>query len=1172
MTATVDPRGAADFEAVLRSRVPGYLPGWDPESPGAGSAVMAIAARLSAVVTDRLNRAPAKNQLAFLDMLGVSLLPAQAARAPVSFTLRPGLGDSRAPAKTQVGASVTGVDGPLIFETERDIALAAAKLVEVATVVPGADQWASHTDDFAAGRSFTLFDGLQPVAHELYLAHDVHFALHGHCEIQVQVELAASADRPIDTLWQYWDGQAWRSFAPFVLAAGAGDSDSVDGTAGWTRSGTVILRVDGAEAKRRVVNWVDSYWIRARCNTALTADRAARLPAIDRIAVASVIAPPIGTLRLLACTGIDSPPTPSFLPAHVLYVAPGAPLGISAEPTSARAGFAQMNVTPPADAYTDAKSLAGGYTTLGPVPTGKDGDYTLSVSIPGFTTATATVPMSNTTANWAIAVTDYTLVDRRPAQGISGGLPLDLTKPFYPFGASAQPGAACHLRIDDAMTKPGALVTMVLEKSDTGLIDSAATRFSATVDAQYFDGEQWQQLDVTGLKGDVFVDGGTLSFTVPPDVAACAVSGVDGYWVRFRITSGTYGQTREITVGDLTLNTREIIAPVVGAIRYAYYYRSPMQAPTACHTCNDFTWLDHSSSVSSRGRPIVPFTVVTDPTAAVYLGFDVPLPSDVLSVYLDVAEVPGREAGPALAWECLDEDQWVPMSVEDDTNSLALPGTVRISYPGVSPLPSRRGIQVAGDTIRCTDLSTAELLRAADIVTVGDDSGSELAVLAAVVEDTLTLAAPTAKNYPRVTVTRAGPARFGTPRSAWVRARLRADGDPSATGLGGVYPNTTWAANVATRSSEVLGTSDGNPGQTVAFSYQPVLPGERIEVLELSGARAAVEYNDLLDDVGAHGGSEADLRTVPDPGDGSVAQVWVRWTEQPNLYFSGPTDRHYTVERSGGVVQFGDDRHGRIPPTTVDGIRATSYRSGGGRVGNVAAGAVTQLLSGIPAGSVTNIRPAEGGADSETTAAVLTRGPASVAARRQALTAADYEVLAREASPAVAFARAMPATDPLGQPRPGYVRVIIMPDSAEPQPVPSFVLRREVEDFLRRRCPASMVGNVTVVAPDYQPVGVVAEIAPVDPDNAGPTVDAVRAAAAAFLHPLTGGPEGHGWALGRDVYLSDLANAIGGVAGVDHVRTLELLLDGTPHGQVVPVPPGRIVVAGELTIRLAGGE
>jgi hypothetical protein len=117
-----------------------------------------------------------------------------------------------------------------------------------------------------------------------------------------------------------------------------------------------------------------------------------------------------------------------------------------------------------------------------------------------------------------------------------------------------------------------------------------------------------------------------------------------------------------------------------------------------------------------------------------------------------------------------------------------------------------------------------------------------------------------------------------------------------------------------------------------------------------------------------------------------------------------------------------------------------------------------------------------------------------------------------------------------------------------------------------------MAGQVHVVGPDYQPVGVFAEIRPVDLDTAGPTIDAVLATVRAFLHPVTGGPESTGWAFGRDVHLSDLARIIGGVDGVDAVRTLELLLDGAPHGQVVPIPAGRIVVAGTLTVRLAGGE
>ena len=255
-----------------------------------------------------------------------------------------------------------------------------------------------------------------------------------------------------------------------------------------------------------------------------------------------------------------------------------------------------------------------------------------------------------------------------------------------------------------------------------------------------------------------------------------------------------------------------------------------------------------------------------------------------------------------------------------------------------------------------------------------------------------------------------------------------------------------------------------------------------------------------------------------------------------------------------------------------DNIAARAYTGGGGAIGNLPAGTITQCLSGIPAASVTNVRAAEGGADSEPVAAVLTRGPATVAGRNQAMTAADYESLARSASPAVAVARAIPTIDTNGVHRPGHVRLVVVPGSTEPRPVPSFELRREVTTFVRRRSPASMAADgVVVVGPTYQPVGVAAQIGVVVGTGPGAVVEAVTRAVEGFLHPLTGGPDGTGWGFGRSVYASDLAAVVEGVVGVDHTVTLELRVDGTSVGDVAAIPDGRTVAAGRVVVSLAGG-
>ncbi len=1166
MTKSSEPSGAAEFEATLQARVPGYLPGWQPVAGGPGAALLAIAARFEAVVTDRLDRAPTKNKLAFLDMLGVSLLPAQAARAPVVFTARPGLGNSRVPAGSQIGASVSGVEGPLVFETERDIALVEARLVQVATVWPGRDAWADHTEAVHTGAPCSLFTGptLRGIDHELYIAHEEALALSGSCEVRVQIELATPAEQAVATAWEYWDGTAWRGFAPFVAAVDATDTDSVDGTAGFTRSGTVVLKAEGAGAARTTVNWVDSHWIRARTTRAVTPDRGPGLPSIDRVLVSSVIAPPRGALTSIFRGG-------GAALRHISMPASGL-MATCPDPAEA-----WVVLSRPAMGDVPAMELrhafAAGAGSFGPFTAEQTGTWTLTVTIPGYTSERRTVTLSpgGAGAELYVGVKPH---PNLPDAGLADGLKLELSKPFLPFGAGPQPGSAFYLAADAPLAKPGAVVTLAFEAASAGLTSSTGTVTNITpaLDAQYFDGDAWQDLGVTP-RADLFTSGGEFQFVVPADLRPLEVGGVEHRWIRFRITERTFGVKRLTEVSPtLKVDTREVVAPVLAALRVGWYFRSPALAPTACATRNDFTWVDHTAAMPTRGRPFQPFTVTADATPALYLGFDQPVPADVLGLYCDIAEVPGEESGPMLQWEAATAAGWAPVTAVDETAGLCLPGAIRVLHPGDAPPVTARGFQTSPTRIEFPFAADAGRFRSGDVVWIGDDSERILTRIAAVSASRLDLVSATAKTYPHVTVTVAGPARFGSPAASWLRARLRADGAPRPAQMRGLHVNAVWAAHLTTRRDEVLGSSDGNPNQSFSVRYPPLLPGQVLEVLELAGARAAVDLAHLTADVVAAGGSADDVRAVADRRTGAVLQVWVRWVERPDLVFSGPADRHYTVERSRGLVGFGDDRSGRIPPALTDGIVMRSYRSGGGRAGNVPLGALTQILAGVPAAAVTNVRAAEGGADGEKDASVLHRGPASVAARGQALTRAHYEVLAREASPAVAVARVVPATDAAGYPATGHVRVIVIPDSAEPRPEPSFGLRLRVLEHLRSRCPAAVADRIHVTGPTYHPVGVLAEIVPQSADAAGPVVTAASSALAAFLHPVTGGPAGDGWSFGRAVHASDVARVLSSVPGLDFVRTLELLVGDVPVGDVVTVPAGRVVVAGEITVRLAGGE
>ena len=99
-----------------------------------------------------------------------------------------------------------------------------------------------------------------------------------------------------------------------------------------------------------------------------------------------------------------------------------------------------------------------------------------------------------------------------------------------------------------------------------------------------------------------------------------------------------------------------------------------------------------------------------------------------------------------------------------------------------------------------------------------------------------------------------------------------------------------------------------------------------------------------------------------------------RWEPVASFAQSTGGDRHFVLDPVRGEVRFGPAirqpdggwrQFGAVPPAG-SALRFTRYRHGGGRAGNVAAGALTTLVSSLPGvASVTNPRSAAGGADGE---------------------------------------------------------------------------------------------------------------------------------------------------------------------------------------------------------------
>ena len=294
-TPVLDPRTGSDVIDELLALQPAWTPELKPVKGEPSYALLQIFARYMQSSIDRLNQAPDKNLLAFLDTFGIELIPPQPSRAPVVFTPAPNAADASIPARTRLSAKAAGQAQPLIFETEQDGAMAAAKLTDVVTVWPAQDKYADHSSDTAGKRVFQLFTPLGPIPHEFYLAHDTVLSFSGSPRIDVEFQLAPAGNVPILVKWEFWDGQAWRPFTdinPFDPSTGT------DGTLGFQRSGIVSLRAGCGTSQPTTVFGVKAHWIRARAVSPLAPTAGRVWPQVDRVRLRSVI------------SGTDMPPFP----------------------------------------------------------------------------------------------------------------------------------------------------------------------------------------------------------------------------------------------------------------------------------------------------------------------------------------------------------------------------------------------------------------------------------------------------------------------------------------------------------------------------------------------------------------------------------------------------------------------------------------------------------------------------------------------------------------------------------------------------------------------------------------------------------------------------------------------------------------------------------------------
>lgn len=467
---------------------------------------------------------------------------------------------------------------------------------------------------------------------------------------------------------------------------------------------------------------------------------------------------------------------------------------------------------------------------------------------------------------------------------------------------------------------------------------------------------------------------------------------------------------------------------------------------------------DHADALA-KGAPFPAFSSVPSPDDALYVGLSAAVPSNAVVLRLDcrVEGVGVDPRDPPLQWEAWTADGWAPCELERD--------------------------------------QTGGLNRAGDVV----------------------LHVPTGHTR----------SLLGGQRAGWLRARVlpAREGQPQYSATPQVHAlqaftigGTVDAVNAEPVTDEVLGVSEGVPGQVFPLRRRPVVQDDVPFVVEVSDVA----------------------------GDGLTG--WQQWDRVPDFADSGPDDHHVVLDAVAGEVQLGPAvrepdgslrRYGAVPGKGAV-LRVRSYRTGGGDRGNVARGALTVVKSSVPlVKSTVNRRGAVGGRDPESVDNARVRGPLTLRSRGRAVTARDLEHLALDAARDVARVRSVAVEGEAG------VRLLVVPIAAPErgrleleQLVPRDDTLRTIAEALEPRRVAGL--RLLVEPPTYQGITVVARLRPAPLAAAADLQDAAVEALYEHFSPLTGGADGRGWPFGRPVHVGEVYAVLARLPGVDLVEDARL--------------------------------
>ena len=624
-----------DNELILKdieSKALYYTPEWKYGTDGEfGTALSKIFAHLLETIIKRLNQAPYKHFITFLEMLNTSPLPPKPGQAPLTFFLSKGTTENVfIPSSTQ--ASAQDEDGePVYFETEKSIVATPSKLLNVYSVNRISDEIYCHSASIDGINTSKLFSGINLQKHVLYIGEKDIFNIK---KARIAIKLQGQSEKILSLLsnnklvsWQY--GAEWQH--EFNEIEYDKNSDNI-----------LLYKNSDEHIDETMLFNIKSRWIRCIVKNL-------DINLFDKIKIEH--------LKVKVFNASEK-----FIDIKNIC-----DIGDEFyEKLTGKESIVKINSVSKLLRFTpDELSELLNCEKL-------KAENILEAAKKEFYNRKGEIKLIEETGVI-------------PDMAFCNDVSADLSKKIYPFGIKPQLYSTFYIASEEVFSKKGYNINILLK-----LIRGTPSSYknSPKLSWEYWDGETWRLIEGMNEENMASSPGATPVYTIvntipPPEECLISISrlpelkklkvnGKENYWIRIRLTGGDYGCEFNITTSNQIISGN-YNPPEIHSIKLEYYKQEEDDP--------DFLILENNCEHKITKQSFIPFKALIDQNPSIYFCFDRKLKNGPIGLFINIDEIEYPEDFlPAIKWKFYSESHgWKDLDIKDETSGFTKSGIIFFS-------------------------------------------------------------------------------------------------------------------------------------------------------------------------------------------------------------------------------------------------------------------------------------------------------------------------------------------------------------------------------------------------------------------------------------------------------------------------------------------------------------